>query len=113
MSRLRQHGCSTLWYSEQREEVSDAGECCAVSILSHGAGLADHEDIETEAAHACKYAWIGSDPRQVFTQGDIPGVMRGIFYFPVRADSLGGASGSDRAVRDVEGGFVCLVKQPG
>ena len=30
--------------------MADAGECCAVSVLLHGAGLADHQDIEAEAA---------------------------------------------------------------
>lgn len=31
----------------------------------------------------------------------------------MRADGAGGTSGSDRAVRDVEGCFACLVEQPG
>lgn len=93
--------------------MADACEGCAVSVLAEGSDLACHEDIETEAAHPCEDAWIGSDARLVFAHGDVTRVMGGILDRPMRADGPSGASGDEWLIGDIEGGFVGLAEQPG
>ena len=53
-------GCSTLWDSNEGEQVFETGESCAVAVLAEGAGagFAVHQDVEGEAAQS------GDDARQ-------------------------------------------------
>jgi hypothetical protein len=84
-----------------------------VAVLAEGVGAVRLEDVEGEAAQAGEHAGVGADARTVLAQGDIAAVVGGVLNPPMRADGLGGAGGSHRRVRDVEGRFAGMAQQPG
>ena len=96
-----------------REQVVDASEGSAASVLAQCSGPICLEDVEGETAQSGEHARVGADARAVFAQGDVSAVMEGILNLPVRADGLGGAGGGERGVRDVEGGLGCVAQQSG
>ena len=67
-------GCSTLWDSNQCEEVFESGESCAVAVLAEGAGagFAVHQDVEGEAAQSGDDARVGSDSGSILGEGSCP-----------------------------------------
>jgi hypothetical protein len=93
--------------------VVDSCESGTVAILAESASTVSLENVEGETAQASEYAGVGADARAVFAKGDVSAVVGGGFDPPVRADGLGGASGGDRHVRDVEGGLGRVAQQPG
>jgi len=99
--------------SEHFEQVVESAESGAISILGQRADTVGFEDVEGEAAQAGEHARVGSNARAVFAHGDVAAVVGSGLDPPMAANGLGGASGGDRGVRDVERGFSRLVQQPG
>jgi hypothetical protein len=93
--------------------VIEASESGSVAVLTERAGTVGLEDVEGEASHAGEDAGVGSDARAIFAHGDVAAVVGCRLDGPVRADCLGGASGGDRCVRDVERGLGGVAQQPG
>jgi hypothetical protein len=108
-------GCSTLWDSNESEQVVESGESGAVAVLAEGtgAGFSGHEDVEGKAAQSGDDARIGSDPGSILGEGDVADVVRGIFDTPMSADGFGGNLGGERCIGDVEGGLVGQLEQAG
>ena len=103
-------GCSTLNTYEPRQAIKTS-ERGAITVLTERAEFVCLEDVESETAQAGEHAWIGSDPRAVFTKCDVAAVVGCCFDRPMRPNCLSRAAGIDRLVGDVEGGFASAVQQ--
>jgi len=68
-------GCSMLWYSNQFEQVVDATECGAVTILTDGACLVGLEDVEGETTQAGEHAGVGANAAAVLAKANVTAVV--------------------------------------
>jgi hypothetical protein len=76
----------------------DPSERGGVSILGHGVGLIDAEDIVGEAAQSGEDSRGAADTRSVFVEGDVAGIVLLVFNAPMFANGVGGLPGKDRTV---------------
>jgi hypothetical protein len=102
----RPQGCSTLFIVVHIAQGFDAAEGGGVAILCDGVGLIEAQDIIGEASQSGEDARVAADARGIFAEGDIAGVVLLVFDGPVFAHGGGGLAGTDRAIGQVESGFV-------
>ena len=106
-------GCSTLWDTQEPEQVVDACEGGTVAVLAERVGAVGLEDVEGETAQSGEYARVGADARAVLAEGHVAAVVGGGLNPPMPSNGHGSARRGERRVGNVEGGLRGGVQQAG
>src|SRR5882672_1863947 len=99
-------GCSTLFVVVDIAQGFEAAESGDVAILGDGVGLIEPQDIVSEAAQSGENARVTADARGIFAEDNVARVVLFIFDAPVFANGIGSLACTDRAIGQVESGFV-------